>query len=187
MRNRGVGQQAFQVGLCQRGQVSPCERRHRDARDERHPSLLRCREHGDEQPQQQREAGRLGRHANIGGDGRRGSLVDVRRPLVKGHSRNFEKQSDCDQNECGSGKNGQLIHQRRLQMQSSRVPGRQKLAHLTANCTGLTAQLNGPGQPKTRIKCSSNISDIRRSTQTVNQGKAVGQYSRAERAEQHIL
>src|SRR6184192_652765 len=103
------------------------------------------------------------------------------------NSRSLEKQSDRYQNECGSGKNGQLIQQRRLQMQSSRVPRHKKLAHLTANCTGLTAQLNGPGQPKTRIKCSSNISDIGRSTQTVNQGKAVGQDSRAERAEQHIL
>ncbi len=105
MRDRGIRQEAFHVGLRQGGQVSPSERRNRDAGDEVHPRDV-CAAKYKHQPQKQSETCGLGGDAHISRDWRRCTLIHIRRPLVKRHCANLEEQACEDRDKS---KNSQPI------------------------------------------------------------------------------
>ena len=97
-----VGQQALDVALGQRQGVAERHGEDGNDRDQRAPIALHVGEHGQQHAHQHGETSRLGGDRNQGGDGRGRALVDVGRPEVERHHRDFEAEADQHQQQATS-------------------------------------------------------------------------------------
>ena len=92
MPDGGVGQQALDVVLVERGQISNDHGGHGHHGEYVHPVGPHRAQRNQEQAQQQSEGGGFGGDRDVGGDGRGRALIDVRRPLVERNRRYLEKE-----------------------------------------------------------------------------------------------
>ncbi len=90
--DRGIGQQALQVALRQRGKVRAGHGGDRNEHQERNVSGAQ-REHHHEQAQQHRPACGLDRDRHESGDAGGRAFVGIGRPLVERNRGNFEQQA----------------------------------------------------------------------------------------------
>ena len=99
VRDRGVREHAFDVGLDHGRDAADGEREHRERPHRRAPVLPVEREREREHPDQGGEARGLRRRRHERGHRRGRALVDVRRPHVERHGGDLEPQPDEQQRE----------------------------------------------------------------------------------------
>ena len=116
VRDRGVGEQALHVRLGQRGDVADRHRQHGNEHEDvrpvdgpgQVPGAGALHGHAaEEEPQHDREPGRLGGHGQEGGHRRRRALVHVGAPEVERHRRRLEAEPGED--EQGDDVHGQAV------------------------------------------------------------------------------
>ena len=99
MADGAVGHQPLDVLLADGGEGAEPHGSHRDEDYDLVPLAASSWEGAEEDPEQQRHGGDLGRCGEECGDRSRRALVDIRRPHVEGHRRDFEGQCRGDEHE----------------------------------------------------------------------------------------
>ena len=163
VRNRRVRQQALDVGLGDGREIAQRERSDGHPGDDLDPAHAHRPEGVKDQPQQQRETGGLGGHADVRRDRRGRALIDVRRPLMEGHRRHLEEKPRRHGND-------------RQEHQQVRGPAQleRRAHHVEIGARHLQRQ---PQRPV----------DLGHGAHAVEQRKAVSQQSRTEGPQQQIF
>ena len=98
MRDAGVGQHPFDVGLHDGDDIAEHQGNNGDEQKQERPICLEPAEPFDEDTHECGKAGSFCGDRHEGRDGGRGALIDVGRPHMERHRRELKAEADCHQN-----------------------------------------------------------------------------------------